>query len=169
MLTEVQIEIFKVWRGSLVQARWPGWTHWTLGLSSQERPGWLLGPPIPSVLVGFLHVLNECNTTWSFSWSCVLWSHLPLPVHVRVKCPLWVLKCGVEGGLELGVRIKSFLKSVCGSGAILFTSHGDHSIQLYPPTVYWVIRVLGGRHLGMPPVSENASGSSCSIPPIPWV
>lgn len=85
--------------------------HAELGrLSRQDRTGLFLGTANSFSPVGFLHVLNGCNTTRSFSWSSVPWPHLPLPTRMEWRAPSRRWRVVLKGDLNREWGASLFLR-----------------------------------------------------------
>lgn len=122
---EVQTDIFK--------AAWFRQGDWTAHaelwrVSGQEGTGLFLGPANSFRPAGFCHVLNGCNTTRNFSWRCVPWLHLPLPIRMGWSAPSgrWRAVLKEDLSWEWGTSLRIILgKQQC----LLAAKHGDNSVH----------------------------------------
>ena len=124
-------------------------------LSGQETTGLKaidgLGPASVFSLVRFLLVLNGCNATQSFSWSCVPWPHLPLPIPMGWSAPFrrWrvVLKEDLSWDWE---KVLAFLGNETSLPA---TKPGDSSVHYIHILFTEWLSTSWARHPRIPPNS----------------
>jgi len=122
-------------------------------LSGQETTGLFFGPASFFSPVGFLHVLNGCNTTQSFSWSCVPWPHLPLPIHMGWSAPFrrWRVVLKEDLSWDWEQVLGAFLGKVFRS--LPATKHGDSSVHYINILFIEWLSTSWARHPRIPPNS----------------
>lgn len=141
-----------------VPVRQPGSSKATR-LSGPERSWTCLGPANSFSPVGFLHVLHGCNMTQSFSWSCVPWPHLLLLYTWlwNASSRLWRMVLKGDLSWEWGTRLFLMGVYIGKEQSLLATRHDDNSVQLHPPTIYWVMVSISSKaSKNLPNSLENA-------------